>query len=390
MIRGSRIGEALRTGPDEDVRVGIVGVGVGARYAAAFQRQAHTEVVALCASTENNLKSVATKLGIEEIYTDIGTMIDSCDLDLIVIATPNDLHHHMTLRAVSAGVHVMCDKPLAMNAKEGYEMWSQAEARPVRHMVPFWWLFLPAFVRAHELIEAGALGTPWFIDVRYLNRGWGDPHGPMRWQFDRTRAGAGALANIGSHAIAVLLWLGGDLVRVSAQARCQVTQRQWPDGTVATPDVEDTVVFSAEMASGALVAFLASSVAHVAGSSLSVAVHGSEGSLTVAADTHGKDALTGSLVRMRRGAVEPERDRTLEWEQAGSGPAAAVDRAFLSIASKMTTAARLDRPTSPSFEDGVRVQEALDAVLASTRGEGWVNVVASPKPRRPADRDVLQ
>jgi predicted dehydrogenase len=369
---------------DDDIRVGIIGAGVGARYAAAFQSHANARVVALCAATPDNATPIAARLGIDEVHTDVAAMLKRCGLDVVVIATPNDLHHDMTLLAVDAGAHVMCDKPLAMNAAQALEMWGRAEERSVRHMVPFWWRFLPAFARARELIEGGALGSLWFVDVRYMNRGWGDPRGQMRWQFDRVRAGSGALANIGSHALALLLWLGGDLVRLSAHTSCHVTRRQWPDGTIATPDVDDTVAFVGQLGNGAMTTFLASSVAHVAGSSVSVAVHGSDGSLTVTADTHGAQALTGRLVVMRSGASEPEDDRTLKWDPTMSRPASAVDRAFLSIASEMIAAVRFDRVASPSFEDGVRVQEVMDAVLASTQSAGWVDVASSPAPQRAA------
>jgi len=62
-------------------------------------------------------------------------MLSTCPLDIVAIATPNDLHHSMTLAAIEAGAHVLCDKPLAMNAQQAFEMWQAAESRGVRQIV---------------------------------------------------------------------------------------------------------------------------------------------------------------------------------------------------------------------------------------------------------------
>ena len=356
------------------LRVGVVGAGIGVHYAESFQRIGDVEVVALCASSTRNAGPAADRLGIEAVFTDFDEMLAQLELDIVAIATPNDLHHPMTLAAVEAGAHVLCDKPLAMNSAQALEMLEAAERRGVRHIVPFWWRFLPVVTRAHELLADGSFGEPHFAYVRYLNCGWGDPHGPMRWQFDLTRSGTGALANIGSHAIHVLQWLAGDITRVCAHSAVNVAERTWPDGTVAHPDAEDTVAFVAELRNGAPVSFLASSVAYQARSAFSVAVHCSEGSVGVAAESHWPHSAIGRLTVMRRGDEGPRQLAVPGPPTSGGLPAGAQpqDVAYTAIAAELVAAIRHARPAAPGFGEGLRVQEVIDAASASAAGAGWV------------------
>jgi predicted dehydrogenase len=222
-------------------------------------------------------------------------------------------------------------------------------------------------------LHDGTLGDRYFAEVRYLNCGWGDPQGPMRWQFELARAGAGALGNVGSHAIAVLQWLVGDLVEVCAHTAINVPERTWPDGTTARPDGEDTVAFVGVLDNGAPVTFLASSVAHEVRSSFQITVHLSGGSVTVWAESHWPDQVRGRLMVMRRGEDAPQQ---VAVEEAAPGPngLAAQDVAYTAIATELVVAIAERRPAAPGFDEGVRVQQVMDAALRSVREHAWVHV----------------
>ncbi len=354
------------------LRVAIVGAGIGVNYAEAFQR-AGADVVALCASSRLRAGPAAARLGIAGVYTEFGAMLASEDPDIVLVATPNDLHHPMTLEALEAGAHVLCDKPLAMDGRQALEMLNAAEARGRRHVIPFWWRVLPVVTRAHELLTDGSLGELSFADVRYLNCGWGDPQGPMRWQFDLARAGAGALGNVGSHALAVLQYLAGDVSEVCAHTAVNVAERVWPDGTPARPDGEDTAAFVGVLANGAPVTFLASSVAYEVRSSFHITVHLSGGSVTVSAESHWPDHVVGRLAVMRRGEEAPAAV-AVEGPPAALSGLAPQDVAYTAIAGELLAAIAEDRPASPGFDEGVRVQQVMDAALESARERAWVRV----------------
>jgi len=356
------------------LRVGVVGAGIGVNYAESFMRTEGAEVVALCAASTRNAGPAAARLGIECVFTSYEEMLTAGELDIVAIATPNDLHHAMTLAALEAGAHVLCDKPLAMDAGQALEMCRAAESRGARHIIPFWWRFLPAVTSAHALLADGSFGEPHFAYVRYLNCGWGDPHGPMRWQFERARAGTGALGNIGSHAIHVLQWLAGDLARVCAHTAINVPERRWPDGSPARPDVEDTVAFVGELDNGAPVSFIASSVAYQVRSAFSVAVHCAGGSVAVSAESHWPDGPAGRLTVMRRGEEGPRQVPVapLPGTEGQADVLAPQDVAYDAIAAELVAAIRERRAAAPGFDAGVRVQEVIDAAVESARGAGWV------------------
>jgi predicted dehydrogenase len=354
-------------------RVGVVGAGIGTHYAEAFRR-AGADVVALCAASTRNAGPAAERLGIDAVFTDFDRMLAEADLDVVAIATPNDLHHPMALAAARAGAHVLCDKPLAMGADEALEMLRAVQRSGVRHVIPFWWRFLPSVTHAHALLADGSFGEPYFAEVRYMNCGWGDPQGPMRWQFDRSRAGTGATGNVGSHAIHVLQWLAGDLVRICAQTAVNVPVRRWPDGTVAHPDGEDTVAFVGALAGGAPVSFLASSVAHHVRSSFTISLHCAEGSVSVVAESHWPDGPDGRLTVMRRGEEAPRvvRAPPLPGTERLPDGLAPQDVAYTAIAAELLAAIAEGRAADPGFDAGLSVQEVIDAIDESARTGAWV------------------
>ncbi len=358
------------------LRVGVVGTGIGAGYIAGFQRQPGVEVTALCARTPARMAPVAARYQIPHLYTDYAAMLEQEPLDVVVIATPNNLHHPMTLAALDAGKHVLCDKPLALNVAQAQAMVERAEQSGRRHFVPFVWHFLPAAAYVRQIIASGFLGQVYHVNVRYFNLGWGDAQGPMRWQFDQAQAGSGALGNIGSHAIHLLQWWLGDLSEVCALLETAVKERVWPDGSKATVAVDDNVAFLGRLQDGAAVVFNASSVALVARNFLQIDLFGSDGSLIFQDDWGSEDAATGRIYAMRKNDHVPARvpiPERLTGELIDMPDYFTPFRAcFGRMTAEFTTAIREERPAEPSFHDGLRVQKVLAALLESAAEKKWV------------------
>jgi predicted dehydrogenase len=165
---------------DDILRVGVVGAGIGAGYIAGFQKQPGVQVSAVCARTLTRVEPLAKRYQVPHTYTGLDEMLDKEPLDIVVIATPNNLHYPMTLDALDAGKHVLCDKPLAMNSQQAQEMAERADASGRKHFVPFVLRFLPAALYMREIISTGFLGRVLHVNVRYYVHGWGDLFGPMR------------------------------------------------------------------------------------------------------------------------------------------------------------------------------------------------------------------
>jgi predicted dehydrogenase len=362
----------------ELLRVGVVGAGIGAGYIAGFQKQPQVEVSAICARTPSRAEPLAKRYNVARVYTGLDTMLAEEPLDIVVVASPNNLHYPMTMQALEAGKHVVCDKPLAMNAAQAQEMAERAEALGRKHFVPFVLRFLPSAMYMNEIIATGFLGRVLAVNVRYYVQAWGDIFGPMRWQYDRAQAGSGTLGNIGSHAIHLVQWWVGDIKRVSAMMSTAVPERRGTDGTMVKSDVDDVCAFIGEMAGGVPVVFNFNSSALVTRALTEIDIFGTEGALTFQQDWGAPYSLTGGLVAMRRGDSNPVRvdiPERLKGEFTDMPDYYTPVRAnFTRMMGEMVNAIREDRPAAPNFHDGVRVQRVMDAVIRSVETQAWADV----------------
>ena len=361
------------------LRIGVVGAGIGAGYVAGFQKLPGAEVTALCARTLERIRPLADHYRVPKVYTDYAAMLAEEPLDVVVIATPNYLHHAMTLQALEAGRHVLCDKPLALNTAQAQEMYQRAEQLGRRHFVPFIFRFLPAAAYVKEIIASGFLGRLLHVNSRYYVLGWGDLYGPMRWQYNKQQAGSGTLGNIGSHLLHLIHWWLGGIRRVSASMATAILERATADGRgLARVDVDDICVFVGELDDGAPLVFNTSSVAHVARTRMEVELFGTEGSLTFQHGWGMDYELTGAIMAMRRGDNSPKRVelpvRLVDEFVALPDYYTPMRGCFARMAAELDGAIREDRPAHPNFLDGLRVQQVMEAVMRSAEARQWVEV----------------
>ncbi|RCW78672.1 Gfo/Idh/MocA family protein [Paracoccus lutimaris] len=177
------------------------------------------------ASDEAAHRAAAT-LGFAKATGDWRRLIEDPEIDVIDITAPNALHKEMALAAIAAGKHVYCEKPLAPRAAEAREMADAAEAAGVRTQVGFNYLCNPMLALAREMIAAGELGEIRGYRGLHAEDYMADAHGP--WSFRHDPAGGGALADIGSHALATAEYLLGPITRVMGDCVTLIDRR--PDG----------------------------------------------------------------------------------------------------------------------------------------------------------------
>jgi predicted dehydrogenase len=359
------------TGEATTQRVGIIGANFGRRYGRAFNADGTSEVVAVCARTEQSAADAAAELG-GRPYTDIDEMLAAESPAVVVIAAPNALHAPLALAALEAGADVLCEKPLALDAQQAREMTERATRLGRRTFVPFTWRFLPGCVEIKRLIESGVLGTPYHVDARYFTRGFGAIEGPMRWQYDAVQAGSGALANLGSHLVHLLHWWFGDIKQVSALSRTVIPEREDSSGVRARVTVDDVFAVLAEFDDGTPATFEVGWVSHIARVGLDVGIHGSRGSAWLRFATGEGSAETGRVTvctseQAAPRAVSVPVDPADDWSDMSQGCVNHMVREF-------TEARRDGREATPNFADGLRVQCVLDAVLGSARERRWTRV----------------
>lgn len=194
------------------IRWGILGA---ARIAArcvlpAFKSARHAQAVAIAARDPDRARTMAQEFGIPRAYGSYAELLADPTIEAVYIPLPNDLHLPWTLRALEAGKHVLCEKPIAMDAEQARTI-AEASARCARHVAEaFMTRFHPQWRRARELISSGRLG-----EVRAVHC-WFSYDNPPGLNLRNSPAhGGGALYDIGGYAVVAGRWLfGGDPVRV--------------------------------------------------------------------------------------------------------------------------------------------------------------------------------
>lgn len=179
-------------------------------------------------------EGAAVALGFAHASDDWRRLIDDPAIDVIDITAPNALHKEMALAAIAAGKHVYCEKPLAPSAAEALEMTEAAEAAGITTQVGFNYLCNPMLALAREMIAAGELGEIRGYRGLHAEDYMADPASP--WTFRHDPAGGGALADIGSHALATAEYLLGPITEVMGDCVTLIASR--PDGKGGARPVE--------------------------------------------------------------------------------------------------------------------------------------------------------
>ncbi len=206
-------------------RLALVGCGYVSRtHLTAWQRVPDVEVVALCDVQADRCAARAREFGVTGHYTDVEAMLSREALDAVDVATPPDAHAPVVDAAARAGVHVLCQKPLALTLAEGRRLVDTCERAGVRLMVNENWRWRPWFRRLKALLGDGMIGTPVYCQLWYRQAATvRDPTAPEAYALERRpyfRSMPGLVVLEQSvHYFDVLAYLFGPAVRVSAICR---------------------------------------------------------------------------------------------------------------------------------------------------------------------------
>ena len=187
------------------LRCGVIGLGIGRGHAQAYAKHPQAELVALADLDAERLATVAEDLGVEQTYADAEAMLAEEKLDIVSVATPNRYHKPLAIAALESGAHVLCEKPMAMNAAEADEMLAAAAKADRRIMINFSFRFTPQSWQLKKEVESGVLGDVYFARTQWLRRrglpGFGG------WFGQKALSGGGPLIDLGVHRLDLALWL---------------------------------------------------------------------------------------------------------------------------------------------------------------------------------------
>ena len=189
------------------LRLGVVGLGMGAWHVQGYQEDGRAEVVALCDLDRRRLEDTACKCGVSELFTDAEEMFRKVNLDAVSIATPNKFHAPLTIAALRCGLHVLCEKPMAMTVREAERMVAAAQQAKRNLMINFSYRFSDMSFALKQQVEAGVVGDIYFGRTVWHRRR-GIP-GFGGWFTSKDLAGGGPLIDLGVHRLDLALWLMG-------------------------------------------------------------------------------------------------------------------------------------------------------------------------------------
>ena len=191
----------------EKIKIAVIGVGsISSSHIAAYKKNPNVELYAFCDINEDRLKRQGERFEITRLYTDEATMLRELpEIDAVSVCTWNSEHAKCTIMALDAGKHVLCEKPMAMNADEAREMIDASKRNGKKLMVGFVRRFGNDAAVARDFIDAGNVGNVYFAKASYLRRN-GCPGG---WFADKSRSGGGPLIDLGVHVIDLVRYLMG-------------------------------------------------------------------------------------------------------------------------------------------------------------------------------------
>ena len=185
------------------INVGIVGLGwPGERHAEAIAASPLGNVYAACDLNSERLAAFAETFRPKEVFTNFDEMLLDPVLDAVVISLPNSLHYPCSLKALRAGKHVLCEKPPTMNAAQMRTLHDEAQNRGLIYYFGRQMRFSPAMETARRIISERRLGGIYFAETMWV-RSRGTPAGIDGWFTDRSKAGGGAMIDLGVHASVV-------------------------------------------------------------------------------------------------------------------------------------------------------------------------------------------
>ena len=382
----------------EPVGVAVIGAGMAGRSHAPAYRTAQTvfgtgappvRLVAIADINAEFASYTAQRYGFERAETSWQAVAEAADIDAVSIVVANHLHRQIAEALLAAGKHVLCEKPLANTLAEAEAMRAAADAAypgGARAMTGFNYRRVPALALARRLVEQGRIGSLRHFRAVYLQDWLADADAPMTWRMQAERAGSGALGDLGAHVVDLARYLTGDEVTgVSAISETFVRERPLAEGPAAaggprgTVTVDDAVVFTARLASGALASFEVTRYATGRKNGLRVELNGSAGSLAFDLERLNEleffDASDdGEASGFRRILVTEGGHPYLSgWWPPGL--TLGWEHTFTHQARHLLTAIAAGDQPRPSFADGLAVQRVLDAVARSAAsGNSWESV----------------
>ncbi len=325
-------------------KAAVIGAGAIAQHChlPGYQRHPDVEIVALAEIDADRAAKAAEKFEVARTYTDYREMLEKEQLDMVSVCTPNYLHHEMAVAVAGRGINMMLEKPVATSLAEAREIRDAVCAGGGRCMVNFTHRFFDGNVQAKDLLAAGRIGTPFMIRVRFAHRGPEPGWAMSDWFYRRDRAGAGAMLDMGIHAMDICRFLVGEVGSVFGLV-----------GTLRKPiEVDDNAVIGLKFADGRAFGYI--EVGWTSGPGFAgVEIYGDDGTILVDY-SRGLELIAGTVSPDGK----PQTSREMLTETPTAGGWARIMKTFIDCV-------RDGKPTPLTIDDGAAATAIADAIQQS-------------------------
>lgn len=373
------------------IGIGLLGYGASGRIHTLGYRELsllypgrlpEIRLAGVCTRTPDSARAAAQQGGFSVWYSEPSALIRDPAVEVIDCSLPNYLHREMLLSAFAAGKHVYCEKPLALDGAEARQLVQAAGRAGVKVGLTFNFRFIPALMRARQLIAQGALGGIYSFHAEYLHTGYQNPERPMSWRLRKDQAGGGALVDLGSHLIDLIRYLLGEFKAVRALLQTFIRERPVAQGSREKEPVtvEDAAWLQARLASGAIGTIEVTRFATGALDDLNIEIYGEKGALRFklmdanwlywfdatrsAGPLGGEQGWTRlETVQHYPGAALPPPRSFLGWTRTHA------ENQFQFLRSLME-----GTKVEPDISDGLRTQLVMEAAYRSAEAGDWAPV----------------
>lgn len=371
----------------KELKFGVIGAGyMGKAYSialntvsAVFPLSAKPVLEMMATSSASGAEGKAEAFGFKRSTGSWQELAADPDIDVVGICSPTYLHRDMTLAAIAAGKHVLCEKPLALSAREANEMANAAERAGVKTLVGYNYIKNPATQLAKQMIENGEIGEIVHFRGTHNEDFLMDPALPMSWRLKAAYGSrAGALGDLASHIINLAHYLCGPIAEVVGESQTVHRQRPGKDGQLEAVENDDQTNFLVKFESGVLGSIEASRIAAGRKMGLTYEVVGTKGSLFFdqerlaelqfysADDKAGRSGFRTLLI----GPDHPDYGHFC----IGAGHGFGYNDMITVEMKELVEGVAAGQPLWPSFRDAVHTALVVDAVLRSQQEKRWVPI----------------
>jgi predicted dehydrogenase len=335
-----------------------------------------------------DVQHTAERWGWSEWTTSWEEVVSRDDIDIIDISAPSTIHKDVAIAAFRNRKHVLCEKPLALSLEDAREMLEEAKKSGMRHSVGFNYRKVPALSLAKQLIDDGKIGKIFHFRGIYSQDWLVDPEFPLAWRLRKKDAGGGSSWDLGAHVVDLARFLVGEVKEVVGVHETFIKERpvaEKEDGLTAIAgktkgkvDVDDATAFLARFESGALGLFEMTRFATGRKNQNQIQVMGSKGSFVFNMERmneleyYSQDEET----KVQGFHTIQVTDSTHPYvaNYWPSGHIIGFAESFVNEVYDFLMAVTENRDAQPSFTDGLKAQEILDAVDRSIAGRSWISL----------------